>query len=425
VRTLWLHLRTSPVRWTVPVLIAVDVAVLFLRTRYWIGIWPETGAAAQVPAYLLGPLTAGAAAWAASAPVRHGTVEQCAAARVPHRVSEAYRLGATVILLLTPYLVGQLVAAAPTARTFPPGLGLWFGYVMLGLFVTLLTVALGWFVGMFFTSVFATMTAALGCLLLIGLLDRGPEPIVVTGSPEVMVGATGVVLRLVLVIALLAGLVGVRGTGRGSILPAATALVLVVAMATTGVIVDRNPPGDGVLCVRGATALCVWPEHRKYLAMLRGFESRIAALPAEFVVPHTVDEYGLVPTGVSGPGDHEVVVDTADPTPTFVLTEGSAWSAANDLSNAIAETTFHFQAPTTCHWDTRTDADQSRLNAVGAWLQSYLVGGGTPDYRTDAPTSMQQAWAAGRAVAADDTLTQQFAWAGKEVTDLRGRYCGT
>ncbi|HEY0698625.1 MAG TPA: hypothetical protein VGD43_12545, partial [Micromonospora sp.] len=77
-----LHLRNCPVRWALPVLVALDLAALFLRSRYWIGVWPETGAAAQVPAYLLAPLVAGAAAWAAAAPVRQRTGEQVAAARV-------------------------------------------------------------------------------------------------------------------------------------------------------------------------------------------------------------------------------------------------------------------------------------------------------------------------------------------------------
>ena len=58
---LWLHLRTSPIRWALPVLVALDMAVIFLRGRHWIGVWPETGAAAQVPAYLLGVVGAGAA----------------------------------------------------------------------------------------------------------------------------------------------------------------------------------------------------------------------------------------------------------------------------------------------------------------------------------------------------------------------------
>ena len=142
-RAFWLQLRNSPIRWAVPALVALDLAALFLRNRYWIGVWPEAGAAAQVPTYLLGPVVAGTAAWSAAAPVRYGLAEQLTAARVHRAIAEAHRLGATVVLRITPYLVGQAVAFALTARTFPPGLSLWAGYFAHGAFVTLLTVALG------------------------------------------------------------------------------------------------------------------------------------------------------------------------------------------------------------------------------------------------------------------------------------------
>ena len=44
-RGLWLHLRNSPLRYALPVLIAIDLAVLFLRSHFWIGVWPDTGSA--------------------------------------------------------------------------------------------------------------------------------------------------------------------------------------------------------------------------------------------------------------------------------------------------------------------------------------------------------------------------------------------
>jgi hypothetical protein len=169
---LWLHVRNSPIRYALPVLIAIDVAVLLLRNRYWIGVWPETGAAAQVPASLLGVVGAGAAAWAAGAPARHRLEEQLTAARVHPARIEAYRLGATLIVLLIPYMVGQAVAFAVTARTFPPGVHLWLGYLLLGVFVTLLAVVLGWACGKLLGPVFAALTAALGFLFLSALLDR-------------------------------------------------------------------------------------------------------------------------------------------------------------------------------------------------------------------------------------------------------------
>src|SRR5690606_13471155 len=63
------------------------------------GVWPDPGPAAQVPAaYFLGAVGAGAAAWAAAAPIRHGLGEQLAAARAHPAVIEAYRLAATAVV---------------------------------------------------------------------------------------------------------------------------------------------------------------------------------------------------------------------------------------------------------------------------------------------------------------------------------------
>ncbi|WP_307961546.1 hypothetical protein [Salinispora arenicola] len=159
-KALWLHVRNSPVRWTLPVFVVLDLAVLFLRSRTWIGVWPETGAAAQLPAYLMGILVAGAAAWAAGAPSRHRLGEQVSASRFPPAVSEGHRLASTIIVLVTPYLTGQIVAFVITARTFPPGVHLFLGYAGLGLFVMLMAVALGWACGLLLDGqVFPALTA--------------------------------------------------------------------------------------------------------------------------------------------------------------------------------------------------------------------------------------------------------------------------
>jgi hypothetical protein len=402
---------------------------MFLRSRYWIGIWPETGAAAQVPAYLLGPIIAGAAAWTAATPVRHAVTEQLTAARVHPAKLEAYRLGSTAIVLAIPYLIGQAVAFVLTARTFPPGLELWFGYFMLGLFIIMLTTAVGWMFGKLFNSVFATLTATLATLLLLGMLDRGLGAIVVSGPPEVEVSPSALVLRFVLIVVALAAMLRLRGTDqepkRGSTLTAALALgVVIVTMFGSTVVADRPPAGNHVICVNGATALCIWPEHKKYVPLLRQLNGRLAALPKSFLLPTRMDEFGIQPTGHTTVGNNEIYnLAGPDQLPTFYILAGSPWSIAGDLSNAVLDKTFGFTNTTTCTWASRTDPDRARLLALGAWLESYLAGGGTPDYKTDAPTEMQDAWTVGRAVARNDSRSQQFSWADGEVNDLRGRYC--
>lgn len=59
---LWLHLRCSTGRYGFLPLSLLGVAILFGRSRYWLGIWPETGAAAQLSGYFLSVLAAGLAA---------------------------------------------------------------------------------------------------------------------------------------------------------------------------------------------------------------------------------------------------------------------------------------------------------------------------------------------------------------------------
>ncbi|WP_223884543.1 hypothetical protein [Micromonospora craniellae] len=408
-------------------LVVLDVAVVFLRNRYWIGVWPETGAAAQVPAYLLGVVGAGAAAWAASAPVRHRLEEQLGAARVhPARV-EAHRLAATLVVLLIPYLIGQAVAFTATARTFPPGVHLWLGYFVLGLFGILLSVAIGWACGRLLGPVFSAFTAALGFLFLTVLLDR-VEFVVVSGRPAVAVDPLPMALRLGLVVALLLVMLWLPGAAvprqrrwrATALLP--VALFLLVVMGTTSVVTDRQPPGDRALCLDGTTRLCIWPESEKYLPRLQEINERIDELPATFTRPPLINEFGLHPVRYIGPDGGKYIDADAGP-PTFNILEGSPWSYAGSIGTAIVSETFGYQDFQSCDWTNLTGPDSARLSTVDKWLEAYLVGGVSPDYHTNAPEEMQQAWAKGRAVAADRSRDDQFRWAEGEVRELRGRYC--
>lgn len=426
---LWLHLRNSPIRYALPVLIGLDLAVLFLRNRYWIGVWPATGAAAQLPAYLIGVVVAGAAAWAASAPTRHALAEQLSAARVHPVRLEVHRLGATVILLLIPYLVGQAVAFGATARTFPPGVHLWLGYALLGLFVTLLAVAVGWACGKLLGPVFAALTAALGFLFLLALLSNWRDFIVVTGPPEVAVDATSLGWRLAAVVLFLLALLWLPEPGaarphRRALALAPAVIPLLVVVTTTDAIVDRHPPGDDATCVAGRTTLCIWPEHEKYVPQLRDLQARIDLLPDAFVPPPRINEVGLETVWSTRPDG--ALVEVQGSAPYFHVLEGSPWSYAGDIATAINSATFGFQDSGRCTWwerDRLTRADLRRLWVVDMWLWAYLAGQHIPDFRTNAPADMQEAWSEGLDIARRDSRAEQFEWAAGEVSDLRGRYC--
>lgn len=349
------------------------------------------------------------------------------AARVHSLVSEAHRLGATLVVLLIPYLIGQAVAFAVTARTFPPGVHLWLGYFLLGIFVILLAVALGWACGQLLGPVFSALVAALGYLFLVALLDRVGF-VVVTGRPDVAVAPLPLALRLAAVVALLLVIVWLPASGalrqpkqRGLVLLPAV-LPLVMVMVTTSAVAERKPPGDKVICIEGATALCIWPEHEKYLPQLRDLNARIDLLPDIFVRPPRINEVGLQKSRYIGPDGKEYVGYEVGP-PVFYILEGSPWSYAGAIGNAITGSTFGFKDVQTCNWQRLTPPDQGRLWAIGAWVEAYLVGQGSPDYHTNAPAEMQEAWAKGRAVAGDSSRVEQFRWVEGEVSDLRGRYC--
>lgn len=419
----WLHVRNSPIRWALPALVAIDLAVLFLRNRFWIGVWPETGAAALVPAYLLGVVGAGAAAWSAGAPARHGLAEQLSAARVHPMAADLHRLGAALVVLLIPYLTGQAVAFAITARTFPPGMHLWFGYVVLGVFVILMAVALGWACGKLLGPVFAALAAAVGFLFLATLLDRMGF-VVVSGRPEVAVDPLPLILRLGSIGVLLLALLWLPAVPTGQHRRRAMMLVpavlpLAFALVATDAVSERRPPGDRAICVDGRTMLCVWPEHEKYLPQLRELTARVDALPEVFVPPSRINEVGLEETWVIGPDGRKYLTDS----PIFYILEGSPWSYAGDIGKSIAKSTFGFTDSQACNWESLTPADGSRIWAVDAWLEAYLVGKGSPDYHTDAPADVQQAWSRGRELARNSSRTEQFRWAEGEVGDLRERYC--
>jgi hypothetical protein len=407
------------------VFIIIDLAVLFLRGRYWIGVWPETGTAALAPAYLLGLVGAGAAAWAAAAPARHGLEEQLRAARVHPMLSDAYRLGATFVVVLLPYLIGQAVAFAVTARTFPPGVHIWLGYAVMGVFVLSTAVAVGWACGKMLGPVFAALTAVLAFLFLTTSLARAGF-VIISGRPEVAVDPVALALRLGAIAVLFLVLLWVSPPGaqrrekRKALALVPAVLPLVAVMASTSAVVERDPPGEREVCINGMTALCIWPEHEKYIPGLRDINARIALLPDVFDPPPRINESGLHKTWHAG-RDGDVVLREEGP-PFFDIIEGSPWSYAGSIGTAINASTFGFQDFRTCNWDSLTTADQLRLSAVDAWLEAYLVGDGSPDYQTSAPAQLQEAWLKGRAIA-DGPQAEQLRWAEREVRDLRGRYC--
>lgn len=425
-RMLWLHIRNSPIRWALPILIPLDLAILFLRTHHWVGVWPETGAAAQVPAYLLGILGAGAAAWAATAPKRHGLTEQLHAGGRRSAVTDGFRLAATIVILLIPYLVGQAVGFVVTIRTAPPGIHLWLGYVALGGVVTMLAAAVGWTMARIFGPALAALVSSLAFLLLVGFLDRQGEFMVVSGRVSLTVDPTTLALRFAAVTALLLALLWVpvarRVPARYAFLAVVAGIAVLVALAATPTVVPREAAEERALCTPGPTKICVWPEHEKYLPQLREVSARIADLPDAFRLPPRVNEHGIDP-GLSFGNRADERLENPNAAPYFYILEGSPWSYSDDIGKAITSTTFETKGSGRCDWFSVSKADTSRFRVLGAWLEAYLINASVPDFQTNAPAEMQDDWAKGRAMLRDMSQAEQFRWAEGEVRELRARYC--
>jgi hypothetical protein len=418
VSALWFHLRTSPLRWLPVPLAALDLAVLLLRPNYWIGIWPETGAAAQVPAFYLSIIAAGSAAWASSAERRHRLGEQLAAGAVAAPRRDAFRLGAATVILVAPYLLGHAIAFALTARTFPPGVGLWAGYLVMGLVALLLATAFGWAMGRLLSPVFAALCALLGWIVIEAVPGSLVDMNVVSGPAWTGVDPLGIAARLAAVLTLWLSILWLRGGGTrrtrlAAAAPAFAAVAVIGVFATTNGVSERPPP-DRPLCVEGAIELCLWPEHERYLPMVEEANEAAADLPPVFLLPDRLDEFGLIRAEylVDGHAFTQVEGD-------FTISEGNRWAIARAMANAIVNETF-----ASCDWEAiRAEGDYT-ADALVRWIETELAGGGLPEYRVEgAPEGIVSAYREASDIANALPEKEQHSWAAAQVEHVQGRYC--
>ncbi|MFG2694011.1 hypothetical protein [Kitasatospora sp. NPDC048407] len=404
------ELRRSPLRWVFPVLVAVVLLVLFGRGRSWIGVWSQASAAAQIPAFYLGPAMAGAAAWSAAARRRAGVEVGLGAARPSWRI-EAVQVAAVLTYGLGAYLVGVLAAIAVTVRDGGPSFW-WPGYVLLGAVLITGCAALGHLVGRRTRSLFAVpVVCTLGSLVflgLVGFVPQGTSPgiglAVLSGHPGRTVSAWPLIVRAAAALSLvwLAMVAGrqvrtrtdgpewrrARSFGTaGGVLALAGSLVL---WALAGPLVVQRSAPSRPLCTDGVPKICVWPESRRYLPELQEMAGRAAALPAgRFRVPAQFAEDGVDGRPLDGGNG-------------FVLREGETWEAATSMAIATAEATI----PLSCR---RAGADQWELIA---WLTARIAGHGAPVSVHGGPPGVDQE-AVGRLV--DQPEEAQLAWVNQRL----------
>lgn len=379
IRVFWLELRHSALRWWLVPLMLVDVATVFGRDRWWIGVWPQASAAAQIPAFFLGPFLAAGASWMASRSAERGMPDRLAGAAVAPWRFEAVQLAATLAYGLVAYFTGTLLAAAVSIPAAGPGF-LWPGYQLLGAGLIIGCAAAGHAAGRLFPSrIFTPAVSALGTLLLIASLGnpRAFAFFVLVGDPQVQTGKLAVAVRVgaAVSLAFLATLVpGIlhRGQRRWQGTPAhyvAAFIAASLALVTTFGILSGGPlqvaraAPDDPLCSGNTPKVCVWPEDRKYLPEIVAMVGRIRDLPTtQLKIPSTFFEYGL----------RDSTTNTSD----FRIVEGSTWSVSPSLAGEILQ----LSAPW-CPTQNPSAAARRDLATweLSAWLEARMNGTGQPD----------------------------------------------
>ncbi|MEV6926808.1 hypothetical protein AB0M46_20195 [Dactylosporangium sp. NPDC051485] len=419
-RIFWIEVRRSPLRWVFPLLLLVDLAALFGRSRYWIGVWPQASAAAQIPAQFIGPILAGAAAWTAGRINRRGLTDQTGAAARPMWQAELVQFAATLTYGAAAYLVGIVAAAAVTVRQAGPGF-LWPSYLLLGLAVIVGCAAAGHVFGRWSRSrIWPPVISAIASFLLVGWLQESRSFAfgVLSAGPQLQVTRSALEARLacafaVAAVAVLVPTLAPRARPGGYLRPVqllagGTALAtLLWALQSLAVADPLRVQRVAVrpLCSTGTPNVCLWPEDRKYLPEIEAMLARIRTLPpGMFVVPSTFFERGLREER-RGDDDFEVI-------------EGSLWSISPNFVGSIVNATITTFCPAA-----DAAAEDRRTHAyfeLDTWLEARINGAQRPADVHGGPPGVDVA-AVGRLI--DTPEQQQIEWVRQRLTTIRETPC--
>ncbi|MFI8386230.1 ABC transporter permease [Streptomyces sp. NPDC085540] len=384
----WIEVRRSPLLWCLPLLIAVDMAAVFGRSQYWIGVWPQASAAAQIPALFFAPAFSAAAAWAVGRSLRRGIAEQRGAAARPAWHMEAAQFTATVTYGVVVYGLGAAAAAAVSVPDAGPGF-LWPSYLLLGISVMIACSAVGHAVGRLARStVAAPVICGLACFVAVGGAGspRNLGFYVLSGDPGIEINRVALAVRLALAAALVAAAVcvpallrrgrtgwapgtGYRAVGLGALLAVVTA---VGSLPVAGSIrADRAAPKEP-LCSNGSPRVCLWPEDRKYLQQTSAMAERLGAIPQDWIrTPDAFYELGVRPDGPETAND-------------FSIVEGNLWFAAPNMAGSIIQ----LSLPPRCEALSPENANKvgTAIAQIEMWLEFRAMGTSeTPNVQSDMP----------------------------------------
>ncbi|MFF8604183.1 ABC transporter permease [Streptomyces sp. NPDC015232] len=418
-----IELRRSPLLTAFPVMIVVDLAVLFGRSQYWIGVWPEASVAAQIVTLFLGPVLAGVSAWQAGRSSRAGMPEFLLAAARPGWRIEAARLAATLTLGFLAYGIGCLTAAAVSLSKAGPGF-LWPSYLLLGAATLIIFASVGHLAGRWWPSPgFTPIVCALGCF--ISMLSLPFKFNVLAGPPDTHLRLLPLAVRLFIALALAVLAVTAPPLTRKAerqmtrrelplhtrgvvIVSAVSSLVGLTAAPAAGELrVERPASATTPLCERAdehSPRVCVWPEHRKYLPELTRMAQRLGRPSQSWVkAPDEFYEFGLRRTRWGDPG--------------FDIAEGHVRTAAIAMADQVFSTSLGWCTPPRDEPGARRAWEA--INNIHLWLE-YQATGQDPSaadegiHFTGVSTSQHKA-----AQAARMTPAEQQKWVAQERSHLR------
>jgi len=379
----WAELRRSPLRWWLPVLALVNVAVM-ASDQGWAGAWPRASAEALRPVVFLGPLVAAGAAWSAARSGLPGVSDRMRSTARVGWMPDAAQLASSAVIGLVGYLTGVAYAAFASVAQAGPGF-LWPGYLLLGAAATAACAAIGHIAGRVTGSRFgAPVAAGGGCLILmmalsslLGLTENGNA---VGGDPAFAVKPVALDTRLLLGLGLTAtavtlpSLFGLRAgrwrpeLQRWSAGAVGVAVVAAAAalMPTQQVLQERAAP-TAPDCTATVPRICLWPEDHFYLKDVTALAVRAGQLPPGLRVPAAFYEQGVKADDSSG----------------FSLDFGSVsdnmWFVASAMAYNVMSSTF---GPKACFPSSMSQISYDKMQQSGLllvqWLSTRIFGGPQP-----------------------------------------------
>ncbi|MFE9048381.1 hypothetical protein [Streptomyces rubiginosohelvolus] len=166
--------------------------------------------------------------------------------------------------------------------------------------------------------------------------------------------------------------------------------------------------------MEGAVEVCLWPEHEKYVPMVRAVNEKVASLPDGFKIPDRLSEYGTKQV-VYATKNGQVVQREGD----IDISEGSRWALSLGVADAVTKETFQG-----CDWAAVRKNEDFTTDVLNRWIETFLAGGGRPDYRVGAgaPPKLLEAFDEAAAIAETST-EEQLVWVEEKLQHVNEKYC--